>query len=217
MGDKSDVLTVQNYELMVIFLADIGEAAINKELDELRKHISSNGGAVLNEDTWGAKDLAFHIKKQDRGFYYVMSFSLDTSKVAEMQRSLVLNPVVIRSLMVKMPEKYIFRTFAEYQDEEEKAKLAKEEAKREKESKKNDSGPKPRVAKFEKKPEVKPAAPKAEVKEEKKVAVKEEVKVEEKEEVKEEKKVKKAAPSKIKLEEVDAKLKSIIDDPDITL
>lgn len=210
MGDKSDVLTVQNYELMVIFLADIGETAINKELDELRKHISSNGGAILNEDTWGAKDLAFHIKKQDRGFYYVMSFSLDTSKVAEMQRGLVLNPVVIRSLMVKMPEKYIFRTFAEYQDEEEKAKIAKEEAKREKESKKNDSGPKPRVAKFEKKPEVKHSAPapKEVVKEEKKV---------EKEEIKEEKKVKKAAPPKIKLEEVDAKLKSIIDDPDITL
>lgn len=203
MGDKSDVLTVQNYELMVIFLADIGEAAINKELDELRKHISSNGGAILNEDTWGAKDLAFHIKKQDRGFYYVMSFSLDTSKVAEMQRGLVLNPVVIRSLMVKMPEKYVFRTFAEYQDEEEKAKIAKEEAKREKESKKNDSGPKPRVVKHS------APAPKVEVKEEKKVAVKEEVK--------EEKKVKKAAPSKIKLEEVDAKLKSIIDDPDITL
>jgi small subunit ribosomal protein S6 len=205
MGDKSDVLTVQNYELMVIFLADIGEAAINKELDELRKYISSNGGAVLNEDTWGVKDLAFHIKKQDRGFYYVMSFSLDTLKVAEMQRGLVLNPVVIRALMVKMPEKYVFRTFAEYQDEEEKAKLAKEEAKREKESKKNESGPKPRTPKFEKKPEVKaevkPAAPKEEVKAE----------------VKEEKKPKKAAPSKIKLEEVDAKLKSIIDDPDITL
>lgn len=197
--------SVQNYELMVIFLSEIGEAAINKELDELRKYISSNEGEVLQEDTWGIRDMAFHIKKQDKGFYYVMNFKLDTAKVGEMQRALVINPTVIRALIVKEPEKYIFRTFAEYQDEEEKAKAAKEEAKREKEAKKNQSGPKPRpeVKRPERPARTTTPAPKA---------------VEgKKAPVEKEKKTKKEAPSKVKLEEVDAKLKSIIDDPDIIL
>lgn len=218
MGDTS-VRTVQNYELMVIFLHDIGEAAINKELDELRKYISSNGGEVLNEDAWGIRDMSYRIKKQDKGYYYILSFSLDTLKLGEMQRALVINPTVVRSLITKLPQKFVFRTFAEYQEEEEKAKALKEEAKREKEAKKNQSGPGPRTPRFEKserkgKPETKTYTPasKPEVKKEEKKA---EVAVEEPKKV--EKKTKKAAPSKIKLEEVDAKLKSIIDDPDITL
>ncbi len=212
---------VQNYELMVIFLHDIGEASINKELDELRKHISSSGGAVIQEDTWGIRDLSFRIKKQDQGFYYVLSFSIDAAKIAEMQRSLVLNPIVIRSLIVKTPEKYLFRTFAEYQDEEEKAKVAKEEAKKEKEAKKTQSGPKPRMAKPEAKspapaPVPAPAPKKVDAQQSTPRGAKAEApKVEAVE--KKIKKVEKAAPSKINLEEVDAKLKSIIDDPDITL
>ncbi len=223
MGDTS-VLTVQNYELMVIFLHDIGEAAINKELDELRKYISSNGGEVLNEDAWGIRDMSYRIKKQDKGYYYILSFSLDTLKLGEMQRALVINPTVVRSLITKLPLKFVFRTFAEYQEEEEKAQALKEEAKREKEAKKNQSGPGPRTPRFEKserkgkpetktytpaaKPDAQQSAPRGEVK-------KAEVAVEEPKKV--EKKTKKAAPSKVKLEEVDAKLKSIIDDPDITL
>jgi small subunit ribosomal protein S6 len=209
--------SVQNYELMVIFLSEIGEAAINKELEELKKYISSNEGEVLQEDTWGIRDMAFRIKKQDKGFYYVMNFKLDTAKVGEMQRALVINPTVIRALIVKEPEKYIFRTFAEYQDEEEKAKAIKEEAKREKEAKKNQSGPKPRpeVKRPERPARTAAPAPKAEVKEEKKAPV--EKAVEEEAPKKAEKKTKKEAPSKVKLDEVDAKLKSIIDDPDIIL
>jgi len=193
---------------MVIFLQDIGETSINKELDELRKYISSNGGEVLNEDAWGIRDLAYRIKKQDQGFYYVLNFTLDTLKLGEMQRALVINPTVIRSLIVKTPNKYIFRTFAEYQDEEEKAKAAKEEAKREKEAKKSHSAPKPKFEKPEKK---KIQSAKPETKVEKKAEVEEEAPK------KVEKKTKKAAHPKVKLEEVDAKLKSIIDDPDITL
>lgn len=218
MGDTS-VRSVQNYELMAIFLHDIGEAAINKELDELRKYISSNGGEVLNEDAWGIRDMSYRIKKQDKGYYYILSFSLDTLKLGEMQRALVINPTVVRSLITKLPLKFVFRTFAEYQEEEEKAQALKEEAKREKEAKKNQSGPGPRTPRFEKserkgKPETKTYTPaaKVEVKKEEKKA---EVAVEEPKKV--EKKTKKAAPSKVKLEEVDAKLKSIIDDPDITL
>ncbi len=190
-------VAVQKYELMVIFFPDIGEAAIGKELEELKKYISSNEGEVLQEDSWGARDLSYHIKKQEQGFYYVMNFTLASAKVAEMQRGLVINPSVIRALIVKTPEKYVFRNFAEYQEEEEKAKAAKEEAKQKKELKK------PRVEAI--KHASAPATAQAP-----RPPVKAEV-------VEAPKKVKKAIPAKVNLEEVDARLKSIIDDPDITL
>lgn len=210
MEDISDK-TVQSYELMLIFLSDIGEDNINKELEELRKYISSNGGKVQLEDSWGNRDLAYRIKKQDKGFYYVMDFTLETSKVGEIQKTLNINPVVIRSLLVKTPENYAYKTMLEYQATDEEEKSIKDEAKR-LELAKRQSGPtqKPRSpAHTEKSRPAQPVAKEAKV--EKKVEVKEEAH-------KEEKKVaKKAAAPKVKLEEVDAKLKSIIDDPDIKL
>ncbi|MBI5754108.1 30S ribosomal protein S6 [Candidatus Peregrinibacteria bacterium] len=201
------------YELMTIFFPEIGEEAIAKELEELKKYISSNEGDILHEDSWGNRDLAYRIKKQEQGFYHVLNFTLNPIKLGEMQRSLVINPSVIRALIVKTPEKYIFRTFAEYQEEEEKAKALKEEAKRNAEAKKaGNSAPRiVRKPKFEK--------PEKHEKPEPKKHVPEETKEEEKPIKKAESapKIKKIASPKIKLEEVDAKLKSIIDDPDITL
>ena len=216
-------VSVQQYELMVIFFPEIGETAVGKELEELKKYISSNKGDVLQEDSWGNRDLAYRIKKQEQGFYYVLNFTLDPAKLGEMQRGLVINPSVIRALVVKTPEKYIFRTFAEYQDEEAKAKAVKEEAKRVAEAKRSEhSAPrgdrKPRFEKTEKAVEQKKIAPKIEAKIETKVEVPQKVEpVEVKKEEEAPKKIKKAPASKMKLEDVDAKLKSIMDDPDITL
>lgn len=207
-------VSVQQYELMVIFFPEIGEAAIGKELEELKKHITSNKGEVLQEDSWGNRDLAYTIKKQEQGYYYVLNFTLDPLKVSEMQRGLVINPSVIRALVVKTPEKYIFRTFAEYQEEEEKAKAVKEEAKRSAEAKKAEhSAPRgERKPKFEKPSEPKKYVPKTEVAHKPEHTPRPQAEVEL---IK--KKTKKAPSPKVKLEDVDAKLKSIMDDPDITL
>lgn len=211
-------VSVQKYELMAIFFPEIGEDAIGKELEELKKFISSNEGEIVNEDAWGVRDLSYRIKKQEKGYYYVLNFTLNPLKLSEMQRGLVINPSVIRALIVKTPEKYIFRTFAEYLDEEEKAKAVKEEAKRSLEAKRNEHSsarparkPAPSFEKPAARVEAKPV-PKVETKAEAKAEV-----PAEEAPAKVEKKVKKPASSKIKLEEVDAKLKSIIDDPDITL
>lgn len=238
MEEVSEAQCLENYELMLIFLSDLGEEGIKKELDELRKHLSSDGGEILNEDIWGNRELAYRIKKQDRGFYCLLNFRVGTDKIAELQRNLTISPAVIRFLLMKTPVDYVFKTNAEYQALVEQDKEARETAKREKEAKR-DGGRRPADAgRFQrpgtekkseaapKKTEPKVTPVKETVKEvepaTEKVAEKAEVKAVEPEEApkKVERKPRRsssAAESKIKLEDVDAKLKSIIDDPDITL
>lgn len=201
-----------NYELMLIFLSDLGEEGINKELDELKKHITSDGGEVFNEDTWGNSEMSYRIKKQDQGYYCVLNFKVGPDRIAEMQRNLTISPAVIRFLLTKTPMNYVFKTFEEYKILADKEKEVKDAAKREGDAKKERrTGKHSRPSGEIQKSENSDKARKPKV--EKKIPVKTEIK-EETPKIEEEVKPRKTA---IKLEDVDAKLKSIIDDPDITL
>lgn len=194
-----------NYEIMAIFSPDLGEENTKKELDELKEIITSHGGNITHEDIWGLRDFAYTIKKYDQGYYVVFNFATDPSKIKELEHPLNLNQNVIRYLVTKTTSAYEIKTLAKYEEEA--------EAESQEEEKKNQ----------DKEDEKKKAAAKRHAK---KIVEK----VIEKKEVKKEEKVKEEAPPKEvpteeeapkkktqKLDDVDEKLKSIIDDPDITL
>lgn len=204
MSENENDVRVEKYELMTIFFTDLGESGIKKELDEIKEHLTSNSGEIFHEDIWGMRDLAYTIKKQTEGFYVVLNFTYPTEKISELEKSLNINPAVIRYLIVKTPINYTVKTLAEYDAEEEKMAKEEEAKKAEKEEKRS-----PMPAKKVMKPtKEEPKAPKVEKVEPKK----------EEKEVEEEKPAKKAKKeTKSSLDEFDQKLKSIIDDPDITL
>lgn len=180
-----------NYEMMVILSPDLGEKKTSEELDQIRTMITSTGGEILNEDLHGIRPFAYRIKKYDEGYYAVLNFNIEGEKVKEFEQEYNINQAIVRYLITKTPKHYSFKTLSEYDADAEKAAKDKEA---EAASKKEESSMPPA-----RKPAPKPVA-KAVVKKEEKPA---------KEEPKEE--------PKEKLEKVDEKLKSIIDDPDITL
>ncbi|MEK7086128.1 MAG: 30S ribosomal protein S6 [Patescibacteria group bacterium] len=207
MEDIKDVQTSENYELMIIFLSDLGEENINKELSEFKKLITEGGGKIVNEDTWGNRELSYRIKKQDKGFYLVLNFITVADKIAEMQKTLTLHTGVIRYLLTKTPINYKFKTLEEYEAEALVAKAELEKTLAEEKAKKE-----ARVSGG--RPIVKQATPKIS-KKETKVEKPEEKKTEEETPAKKPRKV--AEKSSLELDDLDKKLKSIIDDPDITL
>jgi len=201
------------YEIMLILQPDLGEERTTALLKEMRELIAEANGKIFHEDLWGLRELAYAIKKQRQGYYAVLNFTADPIKVKEFEKQLNIHQGVLRYLIQKTPKAYAIVTLAEYEEiAKEEALKAQEEAKA-KAEKMDSSRPKRR---FEK-PAAKPEKPAKEEKEEKKpvkkVAKKEEP-AEEAEEKVEKPKAKKQATN---LEDVDAKLKSIIDDPDITL
>lgn len=202
--------TVQNkYELMLILLPDLGDEGTKTELEEVRKLIAEGKGEISHEDIWGARELEYRIRKQDEGFYVVLNFSISPLKISELEKALNIHNSILRFLILKTVDNYKIKTFQEYKVEGEKADKEEKERKDEIESKKQKKM-QPPVRKPAPAPTVASApapAPKAEPKAEPK-------KVEEEEKA-EPKKPKKVAQSK--LEEVDEKLKSIINDPDISL
>lgn len=99
--------TDQNkYELMVIISGDLTEGEFEKELGEIRKLLKESSGGIFNEESWGKKDLAFKIKKQAYGYYVIFNFDAPPQNIAELRQTIKLNPMVLRHLLITVPEDF---------------------------------------------------------------------------------------------------------------
>ncbi len=232
--ETEDNTILSKYEIMLLIRPNLGDKELQKVVDEVKNTITSSGGEVYHEDDWGIRDLAYRIKKEDQGHYMVMNFTLDPEKLSKLSKPLNIEQNVLRFLVSKTSKKHEIKTFEEYEKAHEIEKAEAERVKAEKAKKKETKTPTPtpkkaapkkeepkkEEPKVEKKPKVeeKPVEePAEEAKEEPKEEPKIEEKVEEKEEPKVEEKPEEEKSSKSSLDEMDAKLKSIIDDPDIRL
>ncbi|MBD3360437.1 30S ribosomal protein S6 [Candidatus Peregrinibacteria bacterium] len=200
-----------NYEIMILLRADLGEELTNKEIDEIKNIITSNNGEIIHEDAWGIKDLAYRIRKEEQGFYVVLNFSMEPKKLEKLEKSLNINPQVLRYLIIKTPPNYEIKSLEEYEEEAEKEEKRKKE-------KAPTVFKKPQKKKIIKKEKTEiQKEPKEKPEKEKSAEEKPAEEKPEKKEETEEEKSKKEELSKSKLSEVDEKLKSIINDPDISL
>jgi len=214
MESEKELSYPRKYEIMIIFPPNLGEGDINQEIDELKKQISSVNGKVYHEDNWGLRDLAFVIKHKDQGYYYVINIDLEEpEKINEIRRSLTLNQNVLRFLIVKVEKNYEIKTLEQYALEEAKEAELKEAEKKEEKDKQME-----RTNRVVRKPVRKEYEKKEESVKEKETVLEPEVKAEKPSREKSSDSDKFSnKESKSKLDEVDDKLKSLINDPDINL
>lgn len=201
MNEENVLTDLVKYELMVIIRPDLATDAVNARLEEIRKLLVAKKGdevgEIFYEDIWGMRDLSYRIKKHDRGYYAVFDFTADPSAIKELELTLNLEPEVLRHMFVKLPFTYEPKSYAVIVEEE---KVVSPTDKKDERRDVRAAHAKPAAVKKEEK---------AAVAEDKTPA--EEVAEKETAPAKEEKPKKKETT----LEDVDAKLKSIIENPDI--
>ena len=92
---------MRNYEIMYILKADLDEAQRNEAIEKLNGILESNGAKVNKVDqSMGLRDLAYPINKEVKGFYVVLKVSADEEALKEFNRLVLINPVVLRHLVV---------------------------------------------------------------------------------------------------------------------
>lgn len=201
---------LQNYEIMLLLSSEIGEEGAKKELNDLRSLISSSGGKLKNEDFIGLKELAYTVKKQDHGFYIVLNLELPTEKTSEFEKLFNINNAILRYLFLKVSANHQIKSLTEFNLEAEKAEKV-EKVEKARPAKEPEEAPKEKI--ITKKAEATEVKQAPEVEQKSEEIIEEEAKVE----PAPKKKVKKASEDKSKLDELDEKLKSIINNPDISL
>lgn len=103
MANKEDL---KRYELMLIVDPDLGENGIKKELEKVRGQIEAAKGEVFHEDLWGVRHLAYKIKKRDHGYFAVLDFTIDPTALKEMDRFLRLENELLRHGLLVLPKAY---------------------------------------------------------------------------------------------------------------
>lgn len=113
-------LLMSIYEITFIIREDKSE-----EVEGLIKKLS---GKILNKKSLGRKKFTYLIKKDTAGFYLVIIFELEPSKINEFDKELRINQNIIRHLIISYQKEFSPREIQEKLDElnNVKPKLAEE-------------------------------------------------------------------------------------------
>jgi small subunit ribosomal protein S6 len=91
-----------SYESTVSFHPDLGEAGVKDLVDRIQEIVAGSGGSVRQVVEWGLRDLAYPIRRQRRGTFWVVVYDGDGSVVNELERNLRISEQVLRYITVKI-------------------------------------------------------------------------------------------------------------------
>ena len=90
------------YEIMFIVKATMEEDAVKKTSEDVQKLINKKPSKVIEFKEMGRKKLAYPIKKEVSGYYFVMTVEADHETIAEFDRKVSINENILRHLIIKL-------------------------------------------------------------------------------------------------------------------
>jgi small subunit ribosomal protein S6 len=93
---------VRSYEMVFIVHPDLDGDELDGVVNDVEELIKRNNGKKTKVEPWGLRKLAYPIKKQQEGRYFLMEFDLEPENITEMERVLKLTESVIRHLVVRL-------------------------------------------------------------------------------------------------------------------
>ena len=90
------------YENIFIGRQDLSQQQIEALGVSLGLFVSQNGGEVVRGEYCGLRKLAYPIKKNHKGHYYIIQMKATGAIVAELSRNMKINEDIIRHLIVKV-------------------------------------------------------------------------------------------------------------------
>lgn len=88
------------YELVLITRTEVGESDEKKIFSKISDFIEGKG-IILKTDSLGKKQLAFRIKKETEGNYWVLELQLNSNEVNQLSAKLSMEENIIRTLILK--------------------------------------------------------------------------------------------------------------------
>jgi len=94
---------MNKYEIMFILKTN-EEEAIKNQVSELKAIITDMKGEIESEKEMGNRKLAYPIKKELNGYYYVMNVNANNEAIAEFERKARISENVLRHLVIRLDE-----------------------------------------------------------------------------------------------------------------
>jgi len=96
---------MKKYEGVFILKPNLNKDEIEKAVSAISDVIGKNGGIAENKEDMGIRQLAYEIKKERQGHYFLLRFMADTKAISDMERSYKLNESILRTQIFRREEK----------------------------------------------------------------------------------------------------------------
>jgi len=98
---------VRFYESVCIIDSELGEEEKENFLQSVKEAIENNEGSVSEIKDWGNRKLAYPIKDQQEGHYYIIYFSGNSVTTSELERFFKFSEEVLRYMFIRLEEEAI--------------------------------------------------------------------------------------------------------------
>lgn len=105
-SQKEDRKLANNRVYEVMYIAEPNTdsdsiAQINQEIEDL---VTKDGGEIVSTEDMGRRQLAYTIKKNTEGYYFLFEIAGSGKEIAEIERRMRVNDKVLRYLTVRVDE-----------------------------------------------------------------------------------------------------------------
>ncbi len=94
----------RTYEVMYIVDPETPADKLTKLNEAVGKLIEKEGGTIVRMDDGGRRTLAYPIKKKTEGFYILFEVEGSGQEIAELERRMRVNDIIIRYITVRVDE-----------------------------------------------------------------------------------------------------------------
>lgn len=95
---------MKKYEIMFIVKATQESADVKKTADNAKKILTDEKANVAEFRELGEKRLAYPIKKETNGYYYLLQVEATKEAISEFDRKVSLDENIIRHLVIRLDE-----------------------------------------------------------------------------------------------------------------
>ena len=92
----------KDYEMTLIVDTQLAEGSVDETVARYEALIGEQG-TLVHVDRWGARKLAYDIRKRQQGDYTFLQFQAEPEAVSEIDRACRLDDATLRHLIIHMP------------------------------------------------------------------------------------------------------------------
>lgn len=92
------------YENIIIISPDCAKEEEEEFLKRITGNIEKSGSTIISIDDWGIRELAYPIKKKDKGHYFFLLLDTEKGKVSAFSRFYKNMDLILRHMFVRVDE-----------------------------------------------------------------------------------------------------------------
>ncbi|MBW2022294.1 MAG: 30S ribosomal protein S6 [Deltaproteobacteria bacterium] len=93
------------YETLYLLTPELSQDDYKAVLEKFNGIVEKNGGVIIRADEWGKKDLAYQVRKFDKGFYVLLQYCGPPGITFLLERDLRLDDRVMKYQTIKLRDK----------------------------------------------------------------------------------------------------------------